>query len=73
MGKKLYHVDLTLEEQSELSRLINKGKTSSLKVKRAYILLAVDRKGDKCWTDEQVSERYNTSIRTVENLRKRFV
>ncbi|NER04416.1 MAG: helix-turn-helix domain-containing protein [Okeania sp. SIO3C4] len=73
MSKKLYHVDLTFAEQSELSRLIHKGKTSSLKVKRAYILLAVDRNGDKCWTDKQVSVSDDASIRTIENLRKRFV
>ena len=69
MGKKLYIVDLTDEEREQAIELTRKGKVSTRKVTRARILL----KADEGWTDEQIVAALDTSVRTVERTRKRFV
>ena len=70
---KTYHVDLTNEERDYLGSLVKKRIATSESVKRSSILLAADRLGEKRWTDEQISKKYNVSIRTVERLRERLV
>ena len=70
---KIYHVDLTNEEKERLEKIVKKRKATSQASKRSKILLASDRLGAKCWTDKQISESYQVSIRTVERLRERFV
>jgi transposase len=67
-GKK-YIVELTNEERQELRDLISKGKLSVRKVTRARILL----KADKDWKDENIVTALDTSVATVERIRKRFV
>lgn len=69
MGKKLYIVDLSDEEREQALELTRKGKGSTRKVTRARILL----KADEGWTDEQIVAALDTSVRTVERTRKRFV
>ncbi len=69
MSQKKYHVDLTSEERSILTRLIQNRKSTSSLVKRAYILLAADRQGSKVWKDQQISEAYGVRRKTVENIR----
>jgi transposase len=69
MGKKLYIVDLSDEEREQALELMRKGKVSTRKVTRARILL----KAAEGWTDEQIVAALDTSIRTVERTRKRFV
>ncbi|EAY31117.1 helix-turn-helix domain-containing protein [Microscilla marina] len=73
MSQKKYHVDLTSEERSILTRLIQNRKSTSSLVKRAYILLAADRQGSKVWKDQQISEAYGVRRKTVENIRQRFI
>jgi transposase len=70
---KIYHVDLTEEERSYLTSIVNKRLSTSEAVKRSSILLAADRLGEKVWKDEQIATTYLVSIRTVERLRERFV
>ena len=71
--RKFYHVDLTQAEREKLQKIVRKRKANSQTSKRSNILLAADRLGDKCWTDEQIAKTYQVSVRTIERLRLRFV
>ena len=71
--RKIYHVDLTEAEQNELRELISKRAVNRAVVKRAYVLLAADRHGEKRWTDEQIASTYQVKLRTIERIRERFV
>lgn len=69
---KKYIVRLSSQERDTLHEVIKKLSGSSQKVRRAHMLLKVDT--DSCnWTDRQVAEAFNCRIKTVENLRQRFV
>ncbi|MCP4149062.1 MAG: helix-turn-helix domain-containing protein [bacterium] len=72
MAKK-YRVTLTESEGDELKEIIRKRSEKSLPVKRAYILLAADENGEKCWKDERIADTYGVGVRTVERTRRRFV
>jgi transposase len=69
MPGKRYIVNLTDEERQELLGLIKKGKVSARQVTRARILL----KADEGWTDQAIAAALNSSVPTVERIRKRFV
>ncbi len=69
MPAKLYKVDLTGSEQTELEGLTRKGKVSARKMKRAQILL----KAAEGWRDEDIMLALSTSRSTVERTRRRFV
>ena len=69
MPAKIYRVDLTDSEQTELERLTRKGKVSARKMKRAQILL----KATEGWRDEDIMAALDTSRSTVERIRRRFV
>lgn len=71
MNKK-YIVELTAEERSALERVVGKLTGSSQKVKRANILLKAD-SGGPGWTDAKIAEALDCRIKTVENVRQRFV
>ena len=70
---KKYRIDLTAQEQESLQKIITKRSEKSLVVKRAYILLAADENGEKCWTDSLISTTYGVRVQTVERIRKRFI
>lgn len=70
---KIYHVDLTTEEQDQLNAIVKKRKSTSEIARRSKILLAADRNGSKQWKDEQIANQYEVSSRTIERLRTRFV
>lgn len=70
---KRYRVTLTAQEQENLKVLIRQRSNKAVPVKRAYILLAADENGEKCWTDEQIGETYHVGRRSVERLRQRCV
>jgi len=69
MPAKQYHVKLTKEEREELLKLISSGKTSARKLNRGRILL----KADEGLKDREIVAALNTSQRTVERTRRRFV
>jgi transposase len=69
MPKKIYIVELSGQERSELLELTRKGKSSARKVKRAHILLLAD-KGKR---DEEIVEALSVGRATVERSRKRYV
>jgi transposase len=66
---KRYVVELKAAERQELEGLLNKGKLSVRKVKRAQILLAAA----KGQIDEQIAATLGVHVHTIERTRKRFV
>ena len=69
MPEKKYIVTLTKDEKVILKEIINKGKHSAEKRKRAQALLLADEN----YTDEMITERAGLSRRGLEQLRQRFV
>lgn len=63
---------MTQEEEESLKAIIRNRSSKAPVVKKAYILLAADENGPN-WTDERIKEAYQSSIRTIERLRERFV
>jgi transposase len=71
---KRYRVTLTQPERQELQQLISGGKADARKLAHARILLqADDSPGGPRRTDEQIAAALDTSTRTVERVRERFV
>ena len=70
--QKKYIVRLTKEERGVLEGVVKKLKGSSLKVRRAQILLKADADGPN-WTDRRIAEAFSCSTQTVENIRQRLV
>lgn len=70
---KKYNVTLTDSEREKLEEIIKKRNGKSLPVKRAYILLAADKNGEKCRTDIRIAETYGVGSETAERTRQRFV
>ena len=70
MPAKKYIITLTKEERVVLNEIINKGKHSAEKRKRAQALLFADKEG---YTDDMIAERTGLSRRGLEQLRQRFV
>jgi transposase len=74
MPKKIYRVKLTNEERLELKEIISKGKAAAHKQTHARILLLSDEassNGNK--KDKEIVNVLDTSLRSVERVRKRFV
>jgi len=69
MANKIYSVDLTDDERTELLKLIQTGKRSSRKVMRAQILLLAH----EGKTDQDIARSLHTSPTTVQRIRHRFV
>ena len=69
MPAKKYIVTLTKEERTVLKEIINKGKHSGEKRKRAQALLLAE----KDYTDDMIADRTGLSRRGLEQLRQRFV
>lgn len=71
---KKYIVRLEAEERERLERLVGTGKAAAYKIRHANILLAVDESklGAKV-TDKQVARTLGVGVRSIENLRQRFV
>lgn len=69
---KKYIVRLSDEERQLCTEVIKKLKGTSLKVRRAHILLKADADGP-AWVDTKISEAFNCRVQTVENLHKRLV
>ena len=73
MAKK-YKVTLTEPERHELHAMISQGKADARKLAHARILLQADESevGPR-QTDEQIAAALDTTTRTVERVRERFV
>ncbi len=70
--QKKYVVRLAESERLALEEVAKKLKGSSQKVRRAQILLKADADGP-AWADARIAEAFGSRIRTVENIRERFV
>ena len=71
---KLYRVTLTPSERQDLQLLISKGKAAARKLARARILLQADEAdGGPACIDQEIAAALNTTTRTVERVRQRFV
>lgn len=70
--RKKYIVRLSAAERKILSEIVRKLKGSSLKVRRAQVLLKADASGPG-WTDAKIAEAYGCRTKTVENIRERLV
>ena len=73
MAKK-YKVTLTVPERQDLQAMISKGKADARKLAHARILLQADEsEAGPRRTDEQIAAALDTTTRTVERVRQRFV
>ena len=70
--QKKYVVRLTVEERGHLCDVIRTLSGTSLRVRRAQILLKADADGPG-WTDVKIAEAYSCRTKTVENVRQRLV
>jgi transposase len=68
MPAKLHHVQLTAEERQELEQRMRRGQHSARELTRARILL----KADEELRAEDIAEAVETSVATIERVRKRF-
>src|SRR5215212_7924284 len=67
--KKVYVVDLTKGEKTELLKLVGKGQARARKMNRAHILLLAD----EGRTDKDIAKALHTSPSTVERTCRRLV
>ena len=71
---KRYVVELTSTERKDLQELISKGRASAMRQRRARILLKADVGPEgPGWTDQQIAESIEVSVRTVERTRQLLV
>lgn len=70
--QKKYIVRLTRQERQVLRDVVRKLKGSSMKVRRAQLLLKADAAGPN-WTDRRIAEAFGCRTKTVENIRQRLV
>jgi hypothetical protein len=69
-----YRVTLTEEERGTLKKLTQKGHTAGYRIRHTRILLALDEIPANCfWTDRMIAVAYGSNMRSIGNLRKRFV
>ena len=71
---KKYKITLTENEIEELKGITQKGKHNAKVVKNALILLNADEgKYGKSKRDEDIADFIEVTVRTIENIRRRFV
>jgi transposase len=68
-----YRVSLTAEERAALQGLTTTGTAAARKLTHARILLLADATGGPGRADEDIVAALDTSLRTVERVRRRFV
>lgn len=74
MPSKKYKVVLESDERASLRSLISRGKVAAYKRTHAQILLKADESpSGPHWPDQTISEAFDTSVSTVERVRKAFV
>ena len=74
MSKKRYVVELTDEERTSLTGIVNKGRVAALKRRHAQVLLKVDEgEHGPGWPDQQVAEALDLPPNTVRGIRQRCV
>lgn len=71
MKPQTYAVELTAAERTRLEQMLRGGSGKARELRRARILLKVDRSGP-AWTDGHVAEALDCSSSTVGRVRKRY-
>jgi hypothetical protein len=72
--EKKYVVKLSEEERVELNKMVSNGNTAAKKYKIAQVLLRADVSAEGlCYTDQEICDEVEVSVRTVMRLRQRFV
>lgn len=71
---KKYRVTLTPSEVALLEDITNKGKCNARVIRNANLLLNCNEQANgKAKSDEAIADFLNVTVRTMENIRKRFV
>lgn len=71
---KKYIVELTIEERTQLENMIKADRMAAHKRHHAQMLLKLDEGPDgPAWTDAQVAEAFDCTVRSAERLRWRLV
>src|SRR3982750_357964 len=70
---KRYQVTLSDEERGYLEKLVSTGRRSAQMLIRARILLKADEAHEGRWTDQEIVEALDVSLRTVERTRQALV
>jgi transposase len=70
---KRYKVTLSDEERGYLEKLVSTGRRSAQMLIRARILLKADEAHEGRWTDQEIVEALDVSLRTVERTRQALV
>ena len=71
---KKYVVELSADERAQLTAIVSKGRVLAQKRLHAQILLKADQApGGPAWTDKQIADSIDGSVRTVERVRQRLV
>ena len=71
MPKKTHHIRLSEEERTQLSAILRRGQASAQRQCHARILLLADtNRCDGGWSDREIAEAAQTSIPTVERVRR---
>jgi transposase len=71
---KIYRVSLTTEERETLTALVNKGRGSAPRLRRARILLmANENQEEGAWKDADIAKALSAHVRTVERTREKCV
>ena len=72
--QKIFVVRLPQEERSQLEALLKAGKASALKLTRARILLKADQQDrGPAWSDAEIAEALDLSMKTVFNIRRKWM
>jgi transposase len=72
--RKTFVVRLLKDERNQLVALVKSGNASALKLVRARILLKADQQErGPAWTDAQIAEALEVSLKTVFNVRRKWV
>lgn len=70
----LYRVELTDEQRARFEDITRNGHSPAKKIRHAQVLLLSDRhRVDGRWTREEIAERLEMHVNTVDRIRKRFV
>jgi transposase len=71
MPTKKHHIRLSAQERASLEAIVRKGQASAQRQSHARILLLADTNGPEGgWSDSQVARAAQTSIPTVERVRR---
>ena len=72
--QKIFVVRLSQKEREQLAALVKGGKASALKLVRARILLKADQQErGPAWTDAEIADALEVSLKTVFNIRRKWV